>query len=58
MLSVTATGLQHFEFNFAKHRQQCNLRLTVNEDLEHSMDVLKCKELGSGKIFFVCNMLD
>jgi hypothetical protein len=49
MLSVTATGLQHFEFN---------LRLTVNEDLEHSMEVLKWKELGSGKIFSVCNMLD
>jgi hypothetical protein len=58
MLSITATGLQYFEFNFAKHMQQCNLRLTMNEDLEHSMEVLKWKELGSGKIFSVCNMLD
>jgi hypothetical protein len=30
----------------------------VNEDLEHSMEVLNWKELGSGKIFSVYNMLD
>jgi hypothetical protein len=58
MLSVTPTGLQHFEINFAKHRGQCNLKLTVNEDLQHCMEVLKWEEFGSRKIFCVCNMLD
>jgi hypothetical protein len=32
--------------------------LTVNEDLQHCMEVLKWEELGSRKIFCVCNMLD
>jgi hypothetical protein len=27
-------------------------------DLEHSIEVPKWKELGSGKIFSVCDMLD